>query len=140
MDREKRNHVAFRFLCLEISETDIRKLNNKQMIFKVSEEIGEPFEDVLNLFRIAIAESFNSVFSLEYLGSGLASDAYDRLSHAKKGEISYKLMMLHIKKEGVRISGNFRREIGNRAALAGVSTDEAIEFTQEIIKDTFLVE
>jgi len=140
MDRKERNHIGFKLFRLKISELDLRKLNNEQMILKASKEIGEPFEDVLNVFRIVIAESLKSVFNSEYLGSELASNAYDRLSGEQKEEIAYKLMKLYLKREGIRISGNFRREIGGQAALAGVPTDKAIEFVQEIIKDAFFVE
>lgn len=57
------------------------------------------------------------------------------MDEKRKGEIALLLVKNQIKEKGVRISQNLRRDIGNDAKNIGISTDEAMEFMELIVRE-----
>ena len=53
----------------------------------------------------------------------------------RKGQIALLIIKHQLGEKGVQLTSNFRRRIGNLAAQIGVSTNEAMEFAQEIITE-----
>ena len=63
------------------------------------------------------------------------------MDEKRRGEIAVMCVRQKFMENGIRLSSNFRREIGNTAKQIGISTEEAMEFVEgfvrELIKETF---
>ena len=92
-------------------------------------EIKEPLVDVELFFKAIIGQMVAKKTGL--------SVEIPEMNREKKGKIAYKLLCSHVRTDGIRLSGNIRREVGNWCASAGISTDEGTELIAEIVKDTF---
>ena len=59
----------------------------------------------------------------------------------RKGQIALLLTKHQLREKGVRLTPNFRREIGNEAKAIGVPIEEATEFVElivrELVEETF---
>jgi hypothetical protein len=59
----------------------------------------------------------------------------------RKGQIAFLFLKQQLRERGVRITPNFRREIGNISKAIGVSAKEAMEFAEiivrELVEETF---
>ena len=59
----------------------------------------------------------------------------------RKGQIALAYLKNKIREEGVRLTPNFRRQVGNTAKAIGISTEEAMEFVEgvvrELVEETF---
>ncbi len=59
----------------------------------------------------------------------------------RKGQIALLLVKHQLREKGVRLTPNFRREIGNEAKAIGVSIEETTEFVElivrELVEETF---
>ena len=53
----------------------------------------------------------------------------------RKGQIALAYLKNKLREEGVRLTPNFRRQVGNTAKAIGISTEEAMEFTESIIRE-----
>jgi len=53
----------------------------------------------------------------------------------RKHEIAFLLIKNQIKEKGIKISPNFRREVGNEAKNIGITTEEAMEFMEGIVRE-----
>lgn len=53
----------------------------------------------------------------------------------RKGEIAYELLKFKLKKEGIRISQDIRRESGDIAQKTGIPAEEVAEFSEIIIRE-----
>jgi len=52
----------------------------------------------------------------------------------RKGEIALLCVKLKLRKDGIRLAQNTRREIGSTAKELGISTDEASEFAELMVR------
>ena len=63
------------------------------------------------------------------------------MKEQRRGEIAVMCVRQKFMENGIRLSSNFRREVGNAAKQIGISTEEAMEFVEgfvrELIKETF---
>lgn len=63
------------------------------------------------------------------------------MDYSRKGEIALAYLKCRLREEGVRLSPNLRRQVGNIAKDIGISTEEAMEFIQiivrELVEETF---
>jgi hypothetical protein len=57
------------------------------------------------------------------------------MDNARKGEIALLVLNARIRKEGIRLGPNFRRDIGNAAKEIGISFEEAMEFAEEFVRE-----
>jgi hypothetical protein len=59
----------------------------------------------------------------------------------RQGEIALLLVKQQLREEGVRLTPNFRREVGNKAKAIYISIEELMEFTElivrELVEETF---
>lgn len=59
----------------------------------------------------------------------------------RQGQIALKFLKKKLRDEGVRLTQNTRREIGNVAGAIGISIEEAMEFAEilvrELVEETF---
>jgi len=59
----------------------------------------------------------------------------------RKGQIALLLIRYQFREKGVRLTPNFRREVGNEAKAIGVPIEEATEFVElivrELVEETF---
>jgi hypothetical protein len=59
----------------------------------------------------------------------------------RKGQIALLLIKHQLREKGVRLTPNFRREVGNEAKAIGVPIEEATEFVElivrELVEETF---
>ena len=53
----------------------------------------------------------------------------------RKGQIAVLLVKHKLRENGVRLTPNLRREIGNDAKSIGISFDEAAEFVELIVRE-----
>jgi hypothetical protein len=53
----------------------------------------------------------------------------------RKGQIALLFLKHHLREKGVRLTPNFRREVGNLAKAIGISLDEAMEFIEAIVRE-----
>ena len=62
----------------------------------------------------------------------------------RRDRIGYLILKHQMKEKGVRLTPNFKREIGNWAKAIGISTEEAMEFVEfvvrELVEETFAPE
>jgi len=54
---------------------------------------------------------------------------------SRQGEIALLYLKNKIRKDGVKISPNMKREIGNTAKAIGISVEEATEFSEIIVRE-----
>ena len=54
---------------------------------------------------------------------------------ARKGEIALLVLKAKIRRDGVRLGPNHRRETGNAAKEIGITFEEAMEFSEELIRE-----
>jgi len=57
------------------------------------------------------------------------------MDEVRKGQIALLLIKHQLRKKGVRLTPNFKREIGNEAKAIGISTEEAMEFVEPIVRE-----
>ncbi|MEK7603609.1 MAG: hypothetical protein AAB461_00630 [Patescibacteria group bacterium] len=53
----------------------------------------------------------------------------------RKGQIALLLLKHQLRKKGVKLTPNIRREIGNDAKAIGISIEEATEFVGLIVRE-----
>lgn len=53
----------------------------------------------------------------------------------RKGQIALLLIKHQLREKGVRLTPSLKREIGNEAKAIGISTEEAVEFVEPIIRE-----
>ena len=53
----------------------------------------------------------------------------------RKGQIALAYLKNKLREEGVHITPNLRRQVGNTAKAIGISTEEAMEFTEGIVRE-----
>ena len=58
------------------------------------------------------------------------------LSNQRKGEIALKIVREMLSHEGIRFD-SFKRDIGNKAKRLGVSEEELLQFSKEIIRELY---
>ncbi|MEI6650278.1 MAG: hypothetical protein WCL23_02455 [Candidatus Moraniibacteriota bacterium] len=56
------------------------------------------------------------------------------LSKERKGEIAYVLIGLKLKREGLRLTPSFKREMGDIAKEVDIPFEELLQFTEEITR------
>ena len=63
------------------------------------------------------------------------------MDEIRKGQIAFLYLKNKISEEGVRLTPNMRRQIGNTAKAIGISIEEATEFVEiivrELVEETF---
>ena len=63
------------------------------------------------------------------------------MDNVRKGQIALLLVKHQLREKGVRLTPNFRREVGNEAKAIGISIEEATEFVElivrELVEETF---
>ena len=53
----------------------------------------------------------------------------------RKGQIALAYLKNKLREEGVRLTPNLRRQVGNTAKAIGVSIEEATEFAEGIVRE-----
>jgi len=53
----------------------------------------------------------------------------------RKGQIALAYLKNKLREEGVRLTPNFRRQVGNTAKAIGISTEEAMEFAEGMVRE-----
>lgn len=56
------------------------------------------------------------------------------LTEQRRNEIAWMLTKERTSKEGVKLHGKLRREIGNGAKRLGITTEEAMAFAEELVR------
>ena len=63
------------------------------------------------------------------------------MDNVRKGQIALRFVKHQLREKGVRLTPNFRREVGNEAKAIGISIEEAMEFVElivrELVEETF---
>jgi len=59
------------------------------------------------------------------------------MTSARMGEIAILFLKQQMRQDGIKITSNFRREIGSRAKVLGITTDEGVEFARTMINELF---
>ncbi|MFZ2975197.1 MAG: hypothetical protein WA055_01030 [Candidatus Moraniibacteriota bacterium] len=63
------------------------------------------------------------------------------MDEIRKGQIALLYLKNKIREEGVRLTPNMKRQVGNTAKAIGISVEEAMEFTEilvrELVEETF---
>lgn len=63
------------------------------------------------------------------------------MDEKRKGEIALLFLKYKLRRDGVRVGQNTKREIGNTAKDIGITPEEAMEFaeimTRELVDETF---
>lgn len=54
---------------------------------------------------------------------------------ARKGEIALKMLKKQLRDEGIRLTPNFRRDMGNKAKAIEIPIDEFMEFIEELVRE-----
>lgn len=66
----------------------------------------------------------------------------DKMSKERMGEIALLYMKQKFRDEGIRLTQNFKRQVGNTAKEIGVPTTEALAFVEiivrELVEETFI--
>ena len=57
------------------------------------------------------------------------------MDEIRKGQIAFLYLKHKIREEGVRLTPNLRRQAGNTAKAIGISTEEAMEFAENIVRE-----
>ena len=115
LTNERRNEIAYRFVLVLFSDI----------------KVGQLFE---GLRRLCV-ESGVSVNDNERLESRLITDigalSVEETIHVPKSEfcdMAWKIIIHYMYHKGFHLNDSTRREVGNYAKKANVSTDEAMEF------------
>ncbi len=53
----------------------------------------------------------------------------------RKGQIAFAYLKNNLREKGIRITPDLRREVGNTAKAIDISIEEAMEFTEDIIRE-----
>ncbi len=53
----------------------------------------------------------------------------------RQGEIALMFLKHKLREEGVRLTPNFKRQIGNTAKAVGITTEEATNFVEIIVRE-----
>ena len=53
----------------------------------------------------------------------------------RKGQIALAYLKNKLREEGVRLTPNLRRQAGNTAKTIGISSEEAMEFVEGIVRE-----
>ena len=53
----------------------------------------------------------------------------------RKGQIALAYLKNKLREKGVRLTPNLRRQAGNTAKAIGISTEEAMEFVEGIVRE-----
>jgi len=53
----------------------------------------------------------------------------------RKGQVAFLFLKHQLREKGVRLTPNFKREIGNDAKAIGISIKEATEFVEPIVRE-----
>ena len=53
----------------------------------------------------------------------------------RKGQIAFLFLKHQMSEKGVRLTPNFKREIGNEAKAVGISIEEATEFVESVVRE-----
>ncbi len=53
----------------------------------------------------------------------------------RKGQIALAYLKNKLREEGIRLTPNFRRQIGNTAKSIGIPIEEAVEFAEGMVRD-----
>lgn len=56
------------------------------------------------------------------------------LNDIRKGEIALAYLKHKLREEGIRLTPNLRRQLGSSAKAIGISTEEAMEFAEDMIR------
>ena len=63
------------------------------------------------------------------------------MDEIRKGQIALLYLKNNVREEGVRLTPNMKRQIGNTAKAIGISVEEAMEFAEimvrELVEETF---
>lgn len=57
------------------------------------------------------------------------------MDEKRKGEIALRYLRWKLREDGVRLTPNGRRQIGNVAKTIGVPMDEAMEFAEFLVRE-----
>lgn len=57
------------------------------------------------------------------------------MDEIRKGQIALAFLKHKLRRDGARITPNLRREVGNTAKAIGISFDEAMEFTECLVRE-----
>lgn len=57
------------------------------------------------------------------------------MDEVRKGQIAFAYLKNKLHEEGVRLTPDLRRQVGNTAKAIGISTEEAMEFTEIIVRE-----
>lgn len=57
------------------------------------------------------------------------------MDEIRKGQIALLYLKNKIREEGVRLTPNMKRQIGNTAKAVGISVEEATEFDEIIVRE-----
>lgn len=53
----------------------------------------------------------------------------------RKGQIALLLIKHQLREKGIRLTPNFKREIGNEAKAIGIPIDEAMKFVELVVRE-----
>lgn len=57
------------------------------------------------------------------------------MDETRKGQIALMFLKHQLRQKGVRLTPNFKREIGNEAKAIGISLEEATAFVETIVRE-----
>jgi len=57
------------------------------------------------------------------------------MTDERKGQIALLFLKRKLKDEGIRLKPDMRRQIGNEAKELGISTEEAVEFVEGLVRE-----
>ncbi len=57
------------------------------------------------------------------------------MDETRKGQIALLYLKNKPREDGVRLTPNFRRQVGNTAKAIGISVDEAMEFSELLVRE-----
>jgi|GEM_PF-2780222 len=57
------------------------------------------------------------------------------MEESRKGQIAILVVKSILREKGIRLSSNYRRELGNEAKNIGISFEEFLEFAEPLIRE-----
>jgi len=60
---------------------------------------------------------------------------WKEMDETRKGQIAILYLKNKLREDGVRLTPNFRRQVGNTAKAIGISVDEAMEFSELLVRE-----
>jgi len=57
------------------------------------------------------------------------------MDQTRRNEIAFQILKHKLRQEGVRLTPNFKREVGNAAKAIGIPLAEALEFSEFMIRE-----